>query len=131
MKLIQQLGIMIITLGMFVQSGCSQTTKDAVPQYLYKILSTENWQASQEKNNLVLSSDDDAFIHFSTADQLERIASKYWAHVPEFVVLTIDTTQLPGAMVFEANPGGENKYYHLYNGSIPLIAVVDVKVRKN
>ena len=27
-------------------------------------------------------------------------------------------------MVLEANPGGAAKYYHLYNGSIPLSAVI-------
>lgn len=97
---------------------------EETPKYLYKVLSIENWKAS--KNNVKLSKDDSAFIHFSTEDQLERIISKYWAQ-SDYVVLKIDTKKLPGKMVYEANPGGQNKYFHLYDGFIPLDAVVDVK----
>ncbi len=96
------------------------------PQYLYKVLSLDAWEASGEQ--LILSKDDDAFIHFSRDDQLERITEKYWADVPAYVILKIDTHLLPGRMVYEANPGGTNKYYHLYDGSIPRQAVVEAKI---
>jgi uncharacterized protein (DUF952 family) len=95
-----------------------------VPAYLYKVVSPENWEASVKV--VKLSADDQAFIHFSTEDQLPRILSKYWSG-SKYVILKVDTSKLPGKMVYEANPGGENRYYHLYNGSIPLNAVVEVK----
>lgn len=98
------------------------------PAYLYKIVSLADWEASQETVNL--SPDDDAFIHLSREDQLERITTKYWAHVPQYVVLKVETAKLPGKLVFEANPGGTSKYYHLYNGSIPKDAITDIKVVK-
>ncbi len=98
------------------------------PKYLYKVLSVENWKASDK--TVKLSSEDDAFIHLSTEDQLDRIVGKYWAQVPEYVILKIDTSKLPGKLLFEANPGGENKYYHLYNGSIPLNSIVESKTVK-
>src|SRR5579864_7177404 len=95
-----------------------------VPQYLYKITTQDNWEKSRTENCLILSTDDDAFIHFSTEDQLDKILAKYWKDAPPHVILKIDTSKLPGDMLFETNPGGSGtKYYHLYNGSIPLQAV--------
>ncbi len=98
------------------------------PPYLYKVLSMDDWAKSCK--TVHLSSADADFIHFSTDDQLDKIIEKYWAGVPEYIVLKIDTRKLQGKLVLEANPGGTNKYYHLYNGSIPLSAVVESKVRK-
>ncbi len=95
-----------------------------MPDYLYKILSYPLWEQSQGKDVLLLPKDDDAFIHFSTKEQLDRIIAKYWADVSEYVILTIETKKLPGEMRFEVNPGGTAKYYHLYNGSIPFAAIV-------
>lgn len=105
--------------------------QETTPQYLYKVLSLENWKQSQSAKSLVLSADDQAFIHFSREDQLERITSKYWSSVPEYMILKIHTAKLQGELVFEANPGGTSKYYHLYKGSIPLEAIAESKVVKN
>jgi uncharacterized protein (DUF952 family) len=92
---------------------------------LYKILSLENWQKSQAQEMLVLSDADAKFVHFSTRDQFERILQKYWSDGSEYVVLKVDSEKLLGRLVLEANPGGVNQYYHLYDGSIPLEAVVE------
>lgn len=100
------------------------------PQYLYKVLSVEDWKTSQSMDVVKLTDADQDFIHLAREDQLDRIMRKYWDKVPEYVVLKIDTKKLPGKLVFEANPGGENKYYHLYGGSIPLKAVVESKTIK-
>ena len=99
-----------------------------MPKYLYKILALESWKKSQELSHLLLSKDDDLFIHFSTEEQLERILKKYWSDGTPYTVLAIDPKLLPGRLVFEANPGRETKYYHLYDGSIPLESVVSAKV---
>lgn len=96
------------------------------PSFLYKILSSSDWEESQSQTKLQLSPDDDEFIHFSTEDQLSRITQKYWSHVPDYVILKIDVSKLKGRLVYEANPGGTSKYYHLYDGSIPIVAVVGV-----
>lgn len=100
------------------------------PQYLYKVLSVEDWKKSQNMKVVKLTDADQDFIHLARENQLDRIVAKYWDKVPEYVVLKIDMTKLPGKLVFEANPGGENKYYHLYDGSIPLKAVVESKTIK-
>lgn len=98
------------------------------PQYLYKILSLKNWQETQSKNSVQLPAEDEAFIHFSTEEQLERIVGKYWADVPQFVILKIDSRKLKGKLALEANPGGTTKYYHLYDGSIPSDSIVESKI---
>ena len=104
--------------------------EEKVPQYLYKVISVENWQASTSLGHVKLTSEDGEFIHLSTVDQLDRIIGKYWASVPEFVVLKLDTSKLLGKLVYEKNPGGENKYYHLYDGTIPLDSVIESTTRK-
>ena len=105
--------------------------QEQIPQYLYKVLSVENWEASQNTDSLKLSMDDNAFIHFSRDDQLERITSKYWSKAFQYIVLKVDTAKLPGKMVFESNPGSTTKYYHLYEGSIPREAVAESTTVKN
>ncbi len=104
--------------------------EESTPHYLYKVVSIEAWKASQGEKSLKLSADDQTFIHLSREDQLERITSKYWAKASEYVVLRLDASKLPGKMVYEANPGGASKYYHLYDGSIPLEAISESKVIK-
>ncbi|GAB5410983.1 MAG: hypothetical protein ChlgKO_00970 [Chlamydiales bacterium] len=95
---------------------------------LYKILSLENWQKSQSQEILALSDDDKDFIHFSTRDQLERVRKKYWPEGSKYVVLEVDSKKLLGRLVLEANPGSANKYYHLYDGAIPLQAIVALEL---
>lgn len=102
-------------------------TKEPTPQFLYKILSKVNWVQSQAGTCLILDNTDEAFIHLSRENQLERIRTKYWADRTDFVILKIDTEKLVGDLILEANPGGVNKYYHLHKGSIPLESVVDVR----
>lgn len=98
------------------------------PATLYKILSLEHWITSETGGRLSLSSNDDEFIHLATHEQLDRIIGKYWATVPQFVVLTVDPAQLPGELVLEANQPGGNQYYHLYNGFIPVSAILKAEM---
>ena len=66
---------------------------------------------------------DNAFIHLASEEQLPHVTEKFWKG-QDYVVLKIDTKQLVGRLVHETNPGGSNKYYHLYDGYIPIKAVV-------
>lgn len=43
------------------------------------------------------------------------------------VILKINTSKLIGEMVFESNPGGVAKYYHLYRGYIPFESILEAK----
>ena len=103
------------------------SVETATPAYLYKILSCRHWLATQARKAVILSADDEAFIHFSTEEQLPGIIAKYWAASGSYIVLKIETARLQGKLLYEANPGRETKYYHLYEGFIPFTAIVDVK----
>ena len=103
------------------------------PNFLYKIVTIENWKASQGKPNVVLDTSDSKFIHFSTRGQVERIVDKYFKD-KSYVLLEVDPVKCPGQMKFETNPGGDTKYFHLYNGEIPktsikIIASVEVLLK--
>lgn len=104
--------------------------KEKTPRYLYKILTLKDWQTSLSQNTVLLTEMDREFIHLSKEDQLDSILKKYWAHVPEYAILKVQTDQLIGDLTYETNPGGINKYYHLYEGSIPLKAVVEARIIK-
>ncbi len=98
------------------------------PAYLYKIISYRHWQATENRKTVTLSAEDDAFIHFSTADQLDRIIAKYWSDTAQFVILKIAADKLTGELRYEKNPGGSTKFYHLYKGFIPFSSMVEAKI---
>lgn len=132
------LWLSVSLLGMNVMIDATETflTKpqmqmEQTPEYLYKILSSEDWKKSESGLFVVIPKEDKDFIHLSKDDQVDRIIDKYWKTQSEFVILKVKTDHLPGTLVYEANPGGTNKYYHLYAGSIPLKAIVGIEMRKN
>ena len=98
------------------------------PKHLYKIISLNHWNQSQQEVTIHLTEHDKEFIHLAEEDQLEKILEKFWNGIPEFVILKLDTAKLSGQLILESNPGGKNKYYHLYNGVIPLHAVLESKI---
>jgi len=95
------------------------------PEYLYKVVSVGAWEESVKTSEVVLSSADKDFIHLAKEDQLSHVTEKFWKG-KDYIVLKLATQKLMGRLVYETNPGGETKYYHLYEGSIPLSAVVEV-----
>lgn len=99
--------------------------------YLYKILSQQDWQESQKLGYAKPLENDTDFVHLSEKDQIDRIVTKFWANRSDVVVVKIDPQKMLGKLVHEANPGGTTKYYHLYNGKIPLAAVVESYPYKN
>jgi peptide deformylase len=98
------------------------------PAFLYKILSLRLWHATQNRKNVSLPAEDNAFIHLATEEQLEKVIAKFWAEAPQFVILKIERDRLLGNLVYETNPGGVTKYYHLYQGFIPLHSICEVKI---
>lgn len=95
------------------------------PQVLYKIISEEQWQESQKDQKLCLSQMDQEFIHLATESQVTHVVQKFWKD-KSYIKLTLDPKKLQGRLVYETNPGGSTKYYHLYEGCIPLSAVIEI-----
>lgn len=101
--------------------------KNPNPEYLYKIVSKEQWKDSLLRNVVVLSPIDVNFIHLAKEDQVRHIVQKFWNNM-DHIVLKLAAKGLIGKLIYETNPGGSNQYYHLYEGNIPLDAVVDVTI---
>jgi uncharacterized protein (DUF952 family) len=105
----------------------SANKESSTPKYLYRIVSSEEWQKSKERRILETSSLDENFIHLATKEQLSYIVKKFFNN-KNYVILTLDTKKLIGRLVYETNPGGTTLYYHLYEGSVPLDAVIDASI---
>lgn len=101
--------------------------QNSTPEHLYKIISSEQWQKSLLQNEIVGSPIDKEFVHLAKDDQLDHVAQKFWNNM-DYIVLKLASKKLVGRLIFETNPGGSTQYYHLYEGNIPLDAVVDVTV---
>ena len=98
------------------------------PEFLYKIVTQEEWKKAQEEGFVPKGAIDTDFIHLSTESQLERVLAKFWKG-KNAVVLKVETSQMQGDLRFETNPGGGTKFYHLYNGEIPTSSVKNVVER--
>lgn len=106
------------------QKEIQMNDENHTPEYLYKIVSLEDWQQSLMKNEVVNSPLDEKFIHLATKEQLPHIAQKFW-HGKNYMILKLDVKKIKGNLIYETNPGGTTKYYHLYKGIIPLDAVLE------
>lgn len=93
----------------------------SVPNYAYKIISIAQWQASLHRNSVVTCSLDKDFIHLSTKEQIPNLVNKFW-NSSDYVILKIVSNKLIGRLVYEDSL--ENAF-HLYEGSIPLDAIVE------
>lgn len=101
-------------------SGVTHVTQ----QLIYKLCSQTEWDAAVAAGSYTGSADDarDGFIHFSTAQQLDATATKYFAGRTDLVVLEVDASLLGSALRFEPSRGGD-LFPHLY-GALPLHAVL-------
>ena len=104
--------------------------EDTTPQYLYKIVSPKEYRKSLLQNEVVSSLIDKEFFHLSTENQISHVVQKFWKD-QDYVILKLDSKKLIGRLVYEINPGGTTQYYHLYEGKIPLDAIVDVLMKPN
>ncbi len=73
---------------------------------------------------------DKEFIHLAKEDQVDGVISKFWNNKNP-IILKLDSSKIVGKLVYETNPGGTTKYYHLYEGQIPLIAVIEARPANN
>lgn len=93
-------------------------------EFLYKIVSQEQWQQSQGSGELILTDFDSDFIHLARKEQVVPVVQKFWKNQHP-IVLKLKASRLLGRLVEEVNPGGTTKYFHLYSGKIPLTSVVE------
>jgi uncharacterized protein (DUF952 family) len=91
---------------------------------VYKIVATEEWIRAEVKGVFMGASVDraDGFIHFSTAEQAQDTAAKWFAGRDDLTLAAIDAEALGKDLRWEPSRGGA-LFPHLY-GPLPMTAVV-------
>ncbi|MET7693347.1 DUF952 domain-containing protein [Streptomyces sp. NPDC005483] len=89
------------------------------------------WEAARARGTYEISTrgrtlQEEGFIHCSTREQLPGTAARFFADVPDLVVLVIDPARLDVPLKYEAPAPGAEAFPHVY-GPIPVDAVVDVE----
>jgi len=86
---------------------------------IYKILTRDEWTAAEAAGRFEGSAVDhrDGYIHFSTAAQAGETARRYFAGLPELVILEVEGDDLGPALRWEPSRGGD-LFPHLY-GALP------------
>lgn len=90
------------------------------PEYLYKVVSVDQWQGSLQRNRLVSSYEDGEFTHFATEHQLFHVLGKYWKK-KDHVIVKVNPKKIEGSLVVESEEA--MSFYDLFEGTIPLDAV--------
>ena len=91
---------------------------------IYKICRAAEWADAERAGAFAGSEVDrrDGYIHFSTAEQVAETAAKYFAGLPDLMLIAVDADKLGPSLKWEPARGGA-LFPHLY-GVLPLIAVV-------
>ncbi|MFD5796423.1 DUF952 domain-containing protein [Streptomyces diastatochromogenes] len=92
------------------------------------------WEAARAHGTYEVSTrgrtlQEEGFIHFSTREQLPRIAAFLYGDyegADELVVLVVDPALLDVPLKYEAMPPNGEEFPHVY-GPVPVDAVVDVE----
>jgi len=112
------------------------------PRIIYKLVTRGEWEAARSGGFFAGSDTDrrDGFIHFSTAAQVAETARRYFAGVPDLLLVAADADMLAalpslvldaasarnaaetGQLRFEASRGGD-LFPHLY-APLPFAAVI-------
>jgi uncharacterized protein (DUF952 family) len=91
---------------------------------VFKIVATEEWRAAQAAGVFSGAAVDraDGFIHFSTAEQAEATAAKWFAGRDDLTLVAIDAEALGRDLIWEPSRGGA-LFPHLY-APLPMSAVL-------
>ncbi len=95
-----------------------------VPEVLIKVVSRETWEKSQTSEVLPPQELDikHNYIHLATKEQVDWVISKFWGG-KEYVLLYLDPNKLKGTLKYESNTSKTSKFFHLYDGNIPLSSI--------
>ncbi|TLG78893.1 DUF952 domain-containing protein [Methylocystis sp. B8] len=83
--------------------------------HIYKIVSRSDWRAAESAGVFSGAAIDlaDGFIHFSTAEQVEETAAKYFAGQTDLLLIAVNAAKLGDALRWEASRSGA-LFPHLY-----------------
>jgi len=97
---------------------------------IYHVTDAARWARSQAEGVHTASTRDveladEGFIHCSTAEQWPGVVERYYAGVPDLLLLHVDESLLSSPVVVEQLGGATEPFPHIY-GPIDLAAVVQV-----
>jgi uncharacterized protein (DUF952 family) len=97
---------------------------------VYHVASAEDWQPAQEAGEYRTSTrgrslEEEGFIHCSQASQVAPVANRFYRDAADLVLLTIDPARLRSELRYEAVPGWDEPFAHIY-GPLNTDAVVRV-----
>ena len=85
------------------------------PRRIYKLLRATDWERLRAEGEWTGSADDrrDGYVHLSAADQVAGTLAKYFADVPDLVLLAVDPLMLGAGLRYEPSRAGA-LFPHLY-----------------
>ncbi len=82
---------------------------------IYHITTRKEWDQAQSNGTYKPAGfDTDGFIHCSTKEQVCRTANRFYKNRKDLVLLQINDTLDPQAVVYENTEGGTELFPHLY-----------------
>lgn len=95
------------------------------------LTTAEQWTAAQESGSYTVSTrgrslEQEGFVHCSLAHQVDGVRSRWFADVPDLVLLEVETDLLTSPWRFDEVSGTDQAFPHVY-GPLDLAAVVDVR----
>ena len=91
---------------------------------IYKLVSRGEWQAAKAAGAFLGAAVDlaDGSIHFSTGQQAAETARKYFAGLPDILIVGFEAETLRPGLKWEPSRGGD-LFPHLYGPLDPALAV--------
>jgi len=93
---------------------------------IYHIIPRDKWVQAHNDGIYDVPDDTVGYIHFSTAEQVVRVANNFYAGRTDLLLLVVDTDRLKAELRYEPPdemPDSDERFPHLY-GSLNLNAVV-------
>lgn len=93
---------------------------------IYHVVSKANWQKFENEAEYVAESLQlEGFIHCSTEAQTAGVLERYYAKVPDLLLLHIEEQYLRSELKYEPSPDGSDLFPHVF-GPINRDAIVEV-----
>jgi len=101
------------------------------PQWIYHLAMADEWRAAKacgeyRRSTRGLGLEQVGFIHASGADQVEATFRRFYADAEGVLLLTLDPARLGAPVRWEAAPGSDELFPHLY-GPLPVGAVLSAE----
>lgn len=93
---------------------------------IYHIVPTADWKRQETQSVYEAGSlQTEGFIHLSQREQVAGTLQRYYANVPDLLLLHVDTDKLTAKLMYEVATNGE-RFPHLY-GPLNKEAIVAVE----